>query len=275
MLRGDDVADLQRSLNHLGFDCGRPDGIFGPAAGRALLDFQRNSGLTADGVCGAQTVRTLDSSADRAARDPVSRRFARPRPSAPRRRSAGCGSSSVSSVDSARSPGRSRARSVNTVPPSCRPTSTRLQPRPRLPTVSAPTPTSVSTHASTTCSIMSYFAVPSFESIGGRSLAVAHRRRARRRSRRPARSSAACGCRCCARPGCRPCCARSGRCASVVDRTNLADRRRHARRRGLERSPARERSNAPTTDRFPLLSGRDECLSTGLSPVCVFPSTSS
>lgn len=59
MLRGDDVADLQRSLNHVGFDCGRPDGIFGPAAGRALVDFQQNSGLTPDGICGAQTVRTL------------------------------------------------------------------------------------------------------------------------------------------------------------------------------------------------------------------------
>ncbi|MFK7919641.1 MAG: peptidoglycan-binding protein [Ilumatobacter sp.] len=59
MLRGDDVADLQQALNHVGFDCGRPDGIFGPAAGRAVTDFQRNSGLTADGICGAQTVRTL------------------------------------------------------------------------------------------------------------------------------------------------------------------------------------------------------------------------
>ena len=59
MLRGDDVAELQRRLNHVGFDCGRPDGIFGPAAGRALVDFQRNSGLTADGICGPQTVRTL------------------------------------------------------------------------------------------------------------------------------------------------------------------------------------------------------------------------
>ncbi|MEP2371783.1 MAG: peptidoglycan-binding protein [Ilumatobacter sp.] len=59
MLRGDDVADLQRSLNHVGFDCGRPDGIFGPSASRAVIDFQRNSGLTADGICGAQTVRTL------------------------------------------------------------------------------------------------------------------------------------------------------------------------------------------------------------------------
>lgn len=59
MLRGDDVADLQRALNHVGFDCGRPDGIFGPAAGRALQDFQRNSGVTADAICGAKTVRTL------------------------------------------------------------------------------------------------------------------------------------------------------------------------------------------------------------------------
>ncbi len=59
MLRGDDVGDLQRSLNHVGFDCGRPDGIFGPAAGRAVVDFQRNSGLTPDGVCGPSTVSTL------------------------------------------------------------------------------------------------------------------------------------------------------------------------------------------------------------------------
>lgn len=59
-LRGDDVAALQQSLNHLGFDCGRPDGILGAATARALTDFQRNAGLTADGVCGPDTVRTLD-----------------------------------------------------------------------------------------------------------------------------------------------------------------------------------------------------------------------
>ncbi len=58
--RGDDVAQLQGSLNHLGFDCGRPDGIMGPATARALEDFQRNSGLTADGVCGVHTVRMLE-----------------------------------------------------------------------------------------------------------------------------------------------------------------------------------------------------------------------
>ena len=38
-LRGDDVEDLQRALNHVGFDCGRPDGILGPATIRALVDF--------------------------------------------------------------------------------------------------------------------------------------------------------------------------------------------------------------------------------------------
>jgi N-acetylmuramoyl-L-alanine amidase len=55
-LRGDDVAALQGSLNRLGFDCGRPDGIFGPSTSRALLDFQRNGGLTGDGICGVRTV---------------------------------------------------------------------------------------------------------------------------------------------------------------------------------------------------------------------------
>jgi N-acetylmuramoyl-L-alanine amidase len=58
-LRGDDIATLQGALNQLGFDCGRPDGIFGPATSHALLDFQRNGGLTVDGICGAKTVRMI------------------------------------------------------------------------------------------------------------------------------------------------------------------------------------------------------------------------
>jgi len=59
-LRGDDIAELQDALNRLGFDCGRPDGIFGPATTAALHDFQRNGGLTIDGVCGPRTVRMLE-----------------------------------------------------------------------------------------------------------------------------------------------------------------------------------------------------------------------
>jgi N-acetylmuramoyl-L-alanine amidase len=58
-LRGDDVSELQALLARIGFDCGRVDGIFGPATGRALEDFQRNSGLYVDGVCGPETVKAL------------------------------------------------------------------------------------------------------------------------------------------------------------------------------------------------------------------------
>lgn len=59
-LRGDDVAELQSSLARIGFDSGRVDGIFGPATARALEDFQHNSGLYVDGVCGPTTIRALE-----------------------------------------------------------------------------------------------------------------------------------------------------------------------------------------------------------------------
>ncbi len=58
-LRGDDVAELQSMLGRLGFDCGRVDGIFGPATLRAVEDFQRNCGLPIDGICGGATIRAL------------------------------------------------------------------------------------------------------------------------------------------------------------------------------------------------------------------------
>lgn len=58
-LRGDDVAELQSSLARIGFDSGRVDGIFGPATARALEDFQHNCGLYVDGVCGNASVTAL------------------------------------------------------------------------------------------------------------------------------------------------------------------------------------------------------------------------
>jgi N-acetylmuramoyl-L-alanine amidase len=58
-MRGDDVAELQASLARLGFDCGRVDGILGPRTARAVGDFQSNCGLPADGVCGTHTVRAV------------------------------------------------------------------------------------------------------------------------------------------------------------------------------------------------------------------------
>jgi N-acetylmuramoyl-L-alanine amidase len=59
MLTGDDVIELQRSLNMLGFDAGKEDGIFGPNTGRALMEFQRNVGLGADGIFGPDTADAL------------------------------------------------------------------------------------------------------------------------------------------------------------------------------------------------------------------------
>lgn len=67
LLRGDDVADLQRRLNAIGFDAGRVDGIFGVRTEAALLDFQRNAGLVADCICGPATVGALQRLGDRPA----------------------------------------------------------------------------------------------------------------------------------------------------------------------------------------------------------------
>jgi N-acetylmuramoyl-L-alanine amidase len=60
LMVGDDVAQLQQRLLDMGFDCGRIDGIFGPDTARALVEFQRNVGITPDGTCGPQTFKALD-----------------------------------------------------------------------------------------------------------------------------------------------------------------------------------------------------------------------
>lgn len=56
---GRDVTLLQQALNVLGFACGRVDGIFGAFTERAVREFQRNAGLPADGIVGADTVKAL------------------------------------------------------------------------------------------------------------------------------------------------------------------------------------------------------------------------
>jgi N-acetylmuramoyl-L-alanine amidase len=59
MVRGDDVVELQRRLNSLGFDAGKEDGIFGPDTARALTEFQRNAGIGCDGIFGPDTADAL------------------------------------------------------------------------------------------------------------------------------------------------------------------------------------------------------------------------
>jgi soluble lytic murein transglycosylase-like protein len=56
---GWDVSVLQYLLTRRGWRTGRPDGSFGPATARAVLRFQRASGLAADGVVGPATMAAL------------------------------------------------------------------------------------------------------------------------------------------------------------------------------------------------------------------------
>lgn len=56
---GDDVFALQERLLELGYDAGRPDGIFGRQTEIALRGFQRDYGMTVDGVCGPACMRAL------------------------------------------------------------------------------------------------------------------------------------------------------------------------------------------------------------------------
>jgi N-acetylmuramoyl-L-alanine amidase len=60
MMRGDDVRELQRRLNALGFDAGKEDGILGFDTDRAIREFQKNMGLPSDGYAGHDTFDALD-----------------------------------------------------------------------------------------------------------------------------------------------------------------------------------------------------------------------
>lgn len=57
--QGEDVAAIQAQLNNLGFNVGTADGDFGSLTASAVKAFQRERGLEADGVVGAQTYRAL------------------------------------------------------------------------------------------------------------------------------------------------------------------------------------------------------------------------
>ena len=57
--RGDEVRKIQKKLKELGYYNGSVDGIFGSATKKAVIAFQKNCGITADGVAGAKTLKYL------------------------------------------------------------------------------------------------------------------------------------------------------------------------------------------------------------------------
>jgi N-acetylmuramoyl-L-alanine amidase len=58
--QGDDVRELQKRLNALGFDAGREDGIFGSRTAAAVAEFQHNVGSASDGIVGPDTIGSIE-----------------------------------------------------------------------------------------------------------------------------------------------------------------------------------------------------------------------
>lgn len=57
--RGDEVRRIQNKLKSLGFFNGAVDGIYGVKTQRAVRDFQKSVGITADGIAGQKTLLYL------------------------------------------------------------------------------------------------------------------------------------------------------------------------------------------------------------------------
>ncbi|MEN7546267.1 TIGR02594 family protein [Rapidithrix thailandica] len=58
--KGVAVEDLQYSLNIAGFDCGKPDGIFGPGTARAIRDLQLQGKINPNGTYNKKTRKFLE-----------------------------------------------------------------------------------------------------------------------------------------------------------------------------------------------------------------------
>lgn len=56
---GSEVKQIQKKLKSLGYYKGNVDGIYGSATKKAVTSFQKNCGITADGICGKQTLLYL------------------------------------------------------------------------------------------------------------------------------------------------------------------------------------------------------------------------
>jgi len=61
---GEDIAEVQRTLQILGYYRGDIDGVYGPLTEEAVKAFQADNGLVADGVVGANTYEALQKQRD-------------------------------------------------------------------------------------------------------------------------------------------------------------------------------------------------------------------
>lgn len=59
-LHGNDVLELQRCLNILGFSCGKPDGCYGVYTEAAVKQFQESQGMLADGMAFPDTFDAIE-----------------------------------------------------------------------------------------------------------------------------------------------------------------------------------------------------------------------
>lgn len=57
--RGDEVRQIQTKLKEKGYDPGAVDGIFGEKTRKAVIAFQKDYGLTQDGIAGPNTLKAL------------------------------------------------------------------------------------------------------------------------------------------------------------------------------------------------------------------------
>lgn len=57
--RGGEVTQIQQRLQELGYDPGTADGIFGTRTQQAVIAFQQDQGLDADGIVGKNTMAAL------------------------------------------------------------------------------------------------------------------------------------------------------------------------------------------------------------------------
>ncbi len=58
---GSSITDLQKALNQLGYDVGTADGNYGAATTAAVTAFQKDKGLTQDGVAGPTTLAAINT----------------------------------------------------------------------------------------------------------------------------------------------------------------------------------------------------------------------